>query len=218
METLLEQLSQSPRLPQYLLRLEELMAAEKEKRREFYKIIEENKKMEFINGEIYFQSPVKLRHNLASGRLYNLMLNYVVINDLGLVGYEKLLVSLTRNDYEPDICFWKKEIADNFLPDQMQFPAPDFIVEVLSKSTEKHDREIKFEDYAAHNVTEYWLIDPVKKVIEQYVIEEEKYELKHKAQGEEIVFCQTISGFNIPVNAIFDEIENMKKLKKLMNL
>ncbi|MBC8109629.1 MAG: Uma2 family endonuclease [Verrucomicrobia bacterium] len=216
METLVEKMIQSPKLPNYLAEIQDFWAKEQQKRKQFYEQIEENKKMEFINGEIYFQSPVKLRHGNAANLLFNLLFNYVLTHDLGQLGYEKLLVSLTRNDYEPDICFWRKKISQHFLPTQMQFPAPDLVVEVLSPSTEKHDREVKFEDYANHGVNEYWIIDAEKQVIEQYINENNIYQLKHKAEGKEIIFCQTLVGFNIPANVVFDENENMKFLKTLI--
>ncbi|MEY4539280.1 MAG: hypothetical protein RLZZ306_1037, partial [Bacteroidota bacterium] len=34
---------------------------------------------------------------------------YSDIHQLGFVGIEKIMITLTRNDYEPDICFFKKE-------------------------------------------------------------------------------------------------------------
>ncbi len=140
---------------------------------------------------------------------------YVEVQGQGFVGYEKMLVSLTRNDYEPEICYWTEDKSKNFKPDQMQFPAPDLVVEVLSTGTEKIDRGIKFEDYAAHGVEEYWIIDPKKQVIEQYINEDQGYGLKHKAQKEEVVYCQVIKGFNIPAIALFDKEENLKVLKNL---
>jgi len=27
-------------------------------------------------------------------------------NNLGFIGHEKILIALTRNDYEPDICYF----------------------------------------------------------------------------------------------------------------
>ena len=48
----------------------------------------------------------------------------------------KTSVTLTRNDYEPDISFFGSEKAKGFTPSQSKFPAPDLIVEVLSDSTE----------------------------------------------------------------------------------
>jgi Uma2 family endonuclease len=215
MQTLLEKLIQSPRLPQYLQEIESILAQERMKRKAFYEQVEEDKKMEFINGKIIFQSPVKFRHNQVSKFLLRLIDTYVEVQGQGFVGYEKMLVSLTRNDYEPDICYWREEQSRQFKPDQMQFPAPDLVVEVLSAGTEKTDRGIKFEDYAAHGVEEYWIVDPKKQVIEQYINENNEYGLKHKAQKEEVVYCQVIKGFNIPAIALFDKEENLKVLKNL---
>ena len=36
------------------------------------------------------------------------------------------MITLTRNDYEPDICFFKKEKSDDFVENQTLFPAPDY--------------------------------------------------------------------------------------------
>jgi Uma2 family endonuclease len=92
---------------------------------------------------------------------------------LGHVGQEKVLITLTRNDYEPDIVYFGPQKAQSLTPDQVKFPAPDFAVEVLSTSMESNDRGIKFLDYAAHGVAEYWLVDPQAKIIEQYVLKGE---------------------------------------------
>ena len=163
-------------------KLENALQAEQQKRRHFYEIVEENKKMEFINGEIVFHSPVKLQHNDATFLLGMLLKAFVNKNNLGFVGVEKIMVSLTRNDYEPDLCFFGKEKSKSFKRNQAQFPAPDFVVEVLSDSTEKNDRETKFQDYAAHGVGEYWIIDAEKETVEQYFLQDEKYELLLKSE------------------------------------
>ena len=197
-------------------KLKSALKTEQKKRRHFYKIVEENKKMEFINGEIIFQSPVKLQHNRATTLLAKLLDTFVVRENLGLVGVEKLLVSLTRNDYEPDICFWGNAKTINFKQRQMQFPAPDFVVEVLSESTEKNDREVKFQDYAAHGVQEYWIIDAEKEIIEQYFLQNEQYELLLKSNSGEITGV-VLPDFNIPIRAVFDESENLSALKKLLS-
>lgn len=51
---------------------------------------------------------------------------------------EKATIGLTRNDYEPDICFFTAEKAAQFTEDQMIFPTPDFVVE---NPLEKHRRQ-----------------------------------------------------------------------------
>lgn len=49
--------------------------------------------------------------------------------------------------------------------------APDFVVEILSKSTWKRDCVIKCAKYAQMGVREYWIIDPNKQVITVYDFE-----------------------------------------------
>ena len=140
---------------------------------------------------------------------------YVTTNHLGWVGFEKVMISLTRNDYEPDICFFAAETAATFYPEQMRFPAPDLVVEVLSALTAAIDRGVKFEDYAAHGVGEYWIIDPDTETVEQYRLTGERFELAIKAQTGELRSF-TVPGFVIPVRAIFDEQVNQATLRQLL--
>lgn len=214
-QQLLEQLIASPKLPQYAQQLQAVLAREALKRQDFYNQISENDKAEFINGEIILHSPVRLRHNAAGRRLLLLLGSYVQHHDLGMVGYEKIMISLTRNDYEPDLCFFNKTQAVQFSPDQMRFPAPDFVVEILSQRTERNDRGVKFTDYAAHGVTEYWLVDPVAETVEQYQLQEDGYVLLVKAKTG-MIESVAVAGFAIPVRAIFDEAASGEALRLLL--
>lgn len=215
MQISVEQALQMPDAVLFAEKLKSALQEEKKKRLHFYKIVEENKKMEFINGEIIFHSPVKKQHNSATKLLCLLIQTFVAKHKLGFVGIEKIMVSLTRNDYEPDICFFGNEKAKSFKKNQMQFPAPDFVVEVLSASTAKYDRETKFQDYAAHGVAEYWIIDAEKEIVEQYYLQNEKYELILKAKDGTIESF-VLSKFKIPIQAIFDEQENLEALTNLI--
>ncbi len=210
-----ERLLQSPRLKLYSRDIERVLDAEAARRQQFYEQMGEGEKTEFINGKVVVQSPVKLRHSSASGKLFTLLDTYVALNALGFVGYEKILIALTRNDYEPDICYFRREIADRFTEEQMTFPAPDFAVEVLSPSTEAYDRETKFLDYAAHGIAEYWLIDPELKFVEQYELVDEQYELLLKSGSGEIQSI-VLPNFVIPVRAIFDEALRVQTLRNLI--
>jgi len=177
--------------------------AEKAKREEFYNLVHEDVKAEFINGEIIFHSPVKNRHWLVSSNIMRLIQPYVKTNKLGMIGSEKVMIRLTRNDYEPDIVFFKKEKSDRFSPEQILFPAPDLAIEILSPSTEKNDREIKYWDYASHGVEEYWIVDPEKKTIEQYLLSNGTYNLYVKLHEEGILHCVIIEGFQLDAGTIF---------------
>ncbi|MCY7376471.1 MAG: Uma2 family endonuclease [Pyrinomonadaceae bacterium] len=189
---------------------------EQKRRRHFYKIVEENKKMEFINGEIIFHSPVKLQHNSATKLLCGLLNAFVIKHKLGFVGIEKIMISLTRNDYEPDICFFDKEKAKDFKRKQVQFPAPDFVVEVLSDSTAKNDRETKFQDYPAHGIEEYWIVDAENESVEQYFLQNEQYKLLLKAKDGTIESV-VLPKFKIPIRAVFDETEHLEALANIIS-
>ena len=211
----LNQILEMPNAAILAERIQSALEKEKTQREHFYEIIDENKKMEFINGEIIFQSPTKLRHTNSVKLLTNLLSNFVIKNNLGFVGSEKMLVSLTRNDYEPDVCFFDKSKSQNFKSDQMQFPAPDIAVEVLSPSTAKYDRQTKFQDYAAHGIAEYWIVNPEHETVEQYYLQNEEYELLLKAKDGTIESV-VLPDFKIRIRAIFDEQINLEELKRLI--
>jgi Uma2 family endonuclease len=216
MATIIDQLLQSPKLVIYHQRLLTMLEAEQERREKFYATITENIKAEFINGEMIMHSPAKYEHTTTAKFLFKVLDTYVERHHLGYVGYEKMLITLTRNDYEPDICFFRSEVATTFMPKQMQFPAPDLIVEVLSPSTENIDRGIKFEDYAAHGVGEYWLIDPDTRIVEQYLLDGDVYALQIKARSG-IITSTAVEGFTIPIAAIFESNANMAALQDILN-
>lgn len=215
MEGLIEKLMESPQLELYVQKLERALADERQRRHAFYDWVDENSKAEFINGETVVHSPVRLAHNNASFLLSKLLSTYADVHGLGHVGHEKLMVSLTRNDYEPDVCFWGKEKADKFTPGQLRFPAPDFVAEVLSESTEAIDRGVKFEDYAAHGALEYWIVDPERETIEQFIAKDGRFELALKVNSG-ILKSVAVPGFEIAARAVFDKAENLAALGSIM--
>lgn len=202
---ILEQLMQSPHAVKIMEAAQSVLEKEKAERQRYYDLSHENFKAEFINGEIVFHSPARLRHLRVSTKLTRFLDTYVSEKKLGLVGVEKMMIRLTRNDYEPDICFFVKERADKFTPDQALFPAPDLVVEILSDSTEKTDRGIKFIDYAAHGIPEYWIIDPVKKTIEKYLLQQNQYLLEVKLAYEGRLHSKIVEGFVIDLSDLFIE-------------
>lgn len=199
---LLLELREHPDVILLMREVQEILSRESEKRKEFRELVHENIKAEFINGEIVYHSPVRRRHWKSVGNLYAKLHLHVSAHGLGELGSEKVMISLSRNDYEPDIVFFSKEKAENFLDEQLLFPAPDFIVEVLSDSTAKFDRNEKFVDYAAHGVAEYWIIDPENHTVEQYSNKGGRFELfqkLHKGSIESAV----VQGFGIDLSEIF---------------
>lgn len=218
-DELVAELFDAPDAQLIINRVQAMLDDEKKRRQEFYDWLTDDVKAEFINGEVIMHSPVKRRHLRASKRLFRLLQDYVETKDLGEVDIEKAMVSLTRNDYEPDICFWRKAVADQFDDDTMQHPAPDLVVEILSKGTAKRDRGVKFEDYAAHGVREYWLVDPARQTVEQFRLDEEfmAFDAVGNFHLNDTVTALTVPGLTIPVRAIFDKEANTNALRHLLS-
>jgi Uma2 family endonuclease len=72
----------------------------------------------------------------------------------------------------PDLAGWRRERMPE-MPDVAAFTlAPDWVCEVLSKSTEEVDRSEKMPIYAREGVRHAWLVDPVAKTLEVYTLGE----------------------------------------------
>ena len=209
----------SPDAPQQVAALQLALADEAKRRQAFYEWIDENTKAEFINGQIVIHSPVRKEHWQVSDLLASVLSVFTRVKKLGRVGVEKVMIRLTRNDYEPDIVFFEKNKADTFAKGQVLFPAPDFAVEILSDSTATTDKTTKKKDYAAHGIQEYWIIDAKKCLIEQYVLldkNDKTYFPPKIHRIDDIIESRVIVGFIIPVRALFDEDVNVQALKDLL--
>lgn len=159
-------------------------------------------KAEFINGEIVMHEHKMKKHWVTSMSMSSQVFQYVSKNNLGEVGVGNVTLKFTRNDYEPDIVYFSKEKSKEFEDEQLVFPAPDLVVEILSESTKKRDRGIKFVDYAAHGVYEYWIVDPSKKSLEQYVLRNGEFYILGTHLGK--FRTDTIKGLEIDVKTLFE--------------
>ncbi|MFN8357127.1 MAG: Uma2 family endonuclease [Spirosomataceae bacterium] len=215
-EYLLGQILDLPDAPLLIQEVSNKLNEERVRREKFYNDIDDSQKVEFINGEIVVHSPVTKKHNQATGLLFQLLNIYCHKYSLGFVGIEKIMTVFTRNDYEPDLVFFGNTKAQTFKPEQTLFPVPDFVVEVLSKSTAKQDRGLKFNDYETHQVAEYWIIDPDTETVEQYLLQDNRYYLQLKSTNGTIK-SHVIQGFEIPIRAIFEVSTNVETLQVLMN-
>ncbi len=187
-----------------------IIELEETRRQQKYSIflneIAEQTKSEFIAGEVIIHSPASLIHIDANISLTTMLKLHVEKYKLGWLASEKALVKMKKsdNDFEPDICFFSKEKSNTFNSKTCQFPPPDLAIEIVSKSSKKRDREIKFRDYARHNVAEYWIIEPNNREIEQYYLEKQgKYILAKKWHEAEIITSIEIKNLKIPIDAIF---------------
>lgn len=80
--------------------------------------------------------------------------------------------------------------------------APDFIVEVLSPSTRRHDAFIKANLYQRAGVREYWMVDPESRTVNAFTLEDGRYIARFSGEGETLE-VQILPGCAIDLNAVF---------------
>ena len=83
--------------------------------------------------------------------------------------------------------------------------APDFIIEILSPSTQRHDRLIKFNLYQRAGVREYWIVDPADKSVQAFVLEDGRYTAKVFDAAEDTMRVSVLEGCRIDLTEVFGE-------------
>ena len=142
---------------------------------DYYKIPDE-KRVELIDGVIYDMTAPTSPHQLIAGLIHTKLLNHV-LNKKGkcLPIISPIDVQLDCDDktmVQPDViivCDRDKVI------NRCVYGAPDFVIEVISKSSTKRDSVIKLNKYMNAGVREYWIIDPIRQKVIVYNFEEENY-------------------------------------------
>ena len=152
--------------------------AVKKKQGEFtledYLAIPDEHRVELIDGVIYDMGAPTGYHQLIAGQIHARLLSF--INDRK----GKCLPIISPVDVQLD-CDNKTIVQPDvlILCDPSKYtPArivgsPDFVVEILSKSTRSKDIFIKTNKYRNAGVREYWMIDPAKKIVTVYYFEKD---------------------------------------------
>lgn len=83
--------------------------------------------------------------------------------------------------------------------------APDLIIEVLSPSTQRHDRVTKFNLYLSAGVREYWIVDPVSKDAQSFVLEDGRYVAKEYGTANDQIKAGIFEDCILDLSQIFNE-------------
>jgi Uma2 family endonuclease len=143
-----------------------------------YCAVPEHERAEIIDGTLYVSPRPAPRHaNAATG--LGAELRGPFQRGRGGPGgwwilFEPELQLVSLEPMAPDLAGWRVERMPT-LPETAFFTlAPDWICEVLSKSTESVDRTKKLPIYAAHGVAHVWLIDPIAKTLEVHSLGDDR--------------------------------------------
>jgi Uma2 family endonuclease len=76
-------------------------------------------------------------------------------------------------------------VARNRIGERVITGNPALVVEVLSPSSSRYDRVLKFSRYAEAGIAQYWIVDPASTVIEVFDLDDDRrYRLAVRAGGD----------------------------------
>lgn len=179
---------------------------------------QEEPREELLNGKIYMMSSPSVNHNRIAFNISHTFWNYLKGKKCETFG-DGTDVYLTDNDRViPDVMIVCNR--DIIQKDGIH-GAPDLVVEVLSPGTAKNDKGYKKELYEKSGVKEYWIVDPVSRSIEVYLLSNGKYVLdevyalypdgsgvtdKEREETKKEIRVSLYSDFRIPLEEIFQNL------------
>lgn len=128
---------------------------------------------EWVDGEVELMSPVSDLHQEVSGFLLRVIADFVEVHQLGKVRYETFQMKLitTPRGREPDILFIANRNLSQVRQNFLDGPA-DLVVEIVSPDSIERDRVRKFAEYQGGGVREYWLIDPLTREADFFLLDD----------------------------------------------
>lgn len=134
---------------------------------------------ELIRGRIVMSPPAGWPHGSLGSRINARLYHVVEQHDLGVVQDSSAGYDLPSGDtLEPDVSFISQaRFAAGPAPVRGRFLGivPDLAVEILSKSTARRDRGEKKAIYEECGVGEYWIVDPDRRCVTVYRLDDGRY-------------------------------------------
>jgi Uma2 family endonuclease len=122
---------------------------------------------EWVDGQVVPMTPVTPRHQRIVNLLVSLFELYCDEREAGVVLSGPASMKLGGVVREPDVMLVARKHEDRITARCLEGPA-DLVVEVISPESRARGRGEKFYEYEAGGVREYWLIDPVRRQVEQH--------------------------------------------------
>ena len=163
----------------------------------------EGERYELIDGELILVASPNEEHQITSIELASLMHNHAKAGDLGRVFHAPFDIVFSDSEVvQPDIMFISKE-REHIRTGANVRGAPDLVVEILSPSSVSRDWNYKRELYAKYGVKEYWIADPVHKMVSVMLLRDGVLELAGAYVEGDTVTATALEGFSVGVGEIF---------------
>ena len=161
-----------------------------------YKEIGEDRQLELIDGHIIVNEAPGVSHQLMVQGLAGIIEEYIKKNNgkcrVFSAGVNVMPDEEMNTSVIPDLVVL---CNDDILKEDGIIGAPDWIIEVASKSTRQRDYNTKMHKYMCAGVREYWVVDPLKEKVSVFI------------QGEPMMVYVYVFSDEIPVSVYNNELK-----------
>jgi len=132
-------------------------------------------RLELVDGEIEMSPSPLPRHSHVVSQLNYLLIGHMRSGKGGQILNDSDTVLNEHNVRRPDLAWFSAERKHLVRATAVEGP-PDLAVEIVSPTSVKNDREIKFKGYAEAGIEHYWIIDPQQQTFESFHLRAGRYE------------------------------------------
>jgi len=166
---------------------------------------DDDNRWELIDGVPYMMSAPNRQHQKILGNLFLQFGNYLKGKscEVYFAPFDVRLNwdTLDNTVVQPDLLI----VCDHSKLDKAGCKgSPDMVVEILSPSTSRYDRNLKFHTYKNAGIREYWIIDPEPETLAVHILKDDEYIIRPYID-EEAVPVHVIEGCTINLLEVFEE-------------
>jgi len=175
-----------------------------------YLALDEGIRYEVIDGQIYNMSPAPTpKHQAVQRELLTEFNLYFRGKQCSVFG-APIDVCLAEEDDITKIEEWVQPdlvvVCDqNKIREKRIVGTPDLVIEIISKSTAKKDKVVKFNRYQRAGVKEYWIVDPSNETIDVYCLENEGFAHRGTYFKDDRISVHLFEGLSIDLANVFRE-------------
>ena len=144
-----------------------------------YYALPDDVRAELIDGRLFYMESPGLTHQTVYGELFYQISAYIKSKNGScriVPDFDTKLDTAEDTIVRPDISI----ICDpDKLTERRCEGAPDWIIEIVSPGNPKHDYLTKLELYQRTGVSEYWIVDPRKKTVTAYRLDENDFDMTY---------------------------------------
>lgn len=127
-------------------------------------ILDEDDKVELLNGELIFMSPIGPKHSGVTNRINHLLKQ--LLQDLAIVAVQNPIALAPLSEPEPDLAVLRTR--EDFYSESHPSPEDVFLIIEVADATLEKDRTVKAALYAEAGILHYWIVNLPEQQLEVY--------------------------------------------------